>query len=302
MNPQYIFDYAIRKKEGAPYGQGYNIAQKEENYNYDRYMSNDGWNRYLAEMPENHRKQYKDGDGGEIEEKRGRWGLYPPKMACYGSSSRILYTLLKGITNIEFEKKFATQVHRTANSAANLDAYLRTDKTDIFVEAKCREIYVRHSKVKASKAYYKVYECISAQHNNFSFDNYIIGNKNGNVDESVYYKDKPIVRFDIKQLISHFLGIAAGVLYGKVKDSIRFVYFIYNPEELQKYTSNNTYKLNKAYQETIGEIKTIDIPLLFKAVFAYQQKNLKIDKEMPKFEFVLADQNNIMDCFNDENF
>ena len=73
----------------------------------------------MAEMSEDHRKQYEEGDGGEINEKSGRWGTYPPKMACYGSSSRIIYTLLRGVANIEFEKKFATLVGHTAN----LDAY-----------------------------------------------------------------------------------------------------------------------------------------------------------------------------------
>lgn len=80
MSLQHKLDLAIRDKEGKPYGEGYIISKSKSAY--DRYMSNDGWERYLAGMSNNHRKRYEDGDGGEINEKSGRWGTYPPKMAC----------------------------------------------------------------------------------------------------------------------------------------------------------------------------------------------------------------------------
>ena len=71
--------------------------------------------------------------------------------------------------------------------------------------------------------------------------------------------------------------------------NIRFVYFIYNPNEL----GNET--LNRVYTDTINEIYKIGVIELFKAVFEYQKKNLTIEKEMPIFEFVLANQHNIID-------
>lgn len=43
------------------------------------YMSNEAWKKYLETMAEEHRKQYKDGNGGELKEKKGRWGIVPPK-------------------------------------------------------------------------------------------------------------------------------------------------------------------------------------------------------------------------------
>ena len=49
------------------------------------------------------------------------------------------------------------------------------------------------------------------------------------------------------------------------------------------------------YEDTIKERYKIDVIELFKAVFEYQKKNLEIEKEMPIFEFVLADQNDIID-------
>ena len=289
MSLQHTFDRAIRDMEGKLYGVGYKVKETEEPY--DRYMSNEGWKRYLAEMSEDHRNQYKDGDGGELKE-----GRYPPKMACYGSSSRIIYTCLREVGGIKFEHQLPTRV---GSRPANLDAYLYTDRRDIFVEAKCKEIYAKLGNVKASIRYNKVYEHINKSYNSFSFCTKVISDNRGVVDDkqyyySFFYNNEPIIRFDIKQLISHFLGIAAGVLEGRVKNNIRFVYFIYNRNEL------GNKDLDRVYAKTINEIgkndeiDKIGIIELFKAVFEYQKKNLKIEKVMPKFEFVLADQNNIM--------
>lgn len=287
MNLQHILDYAIRDKKCKPhYGEGYLVAKSKSVY--DRYMSNDDWERYLAEMSEDHRKQYEEGDGGEINEKSGRWGTYPPKMACYGSSSRIIYTLLRGVANIEFEKKFATLVGHTAN----LDAYLQTGYTDIFLEAKCREIYDSHTKIDIGNAYKPVYEYIKQCNKKFGYSDEP-SKANNKFRCSFYYDGEQIIRFDIKQLICHFLGIAANYLKPKkgenAMNNIRFVYFIYNPNEL------GNEALEEVYDNTKKEIDKIKIKDLFKAVFEYQKKNLEIEKEMPIFEFVLADQNDIID-------
>ena len=288
MELHYILDYAMRDKENASYEAGYEIDGRK----YDRYMSNEGWERYLAEMSEDHRKQYVDGDGGEIKEKKGRWGMYPPKMACYGSSSRIIYTLLRNVPSIEFEKKLDTQVGR---HPANLDAYLRKGYTDIFLEAKCREIYSSHNKIEIGKVYKPVYEYIKKDNKKFEYNDEP-SNESNKFRCSFYYDGKQIIRFDIKQLICHFLAIAANYLKPKkgvdIMDNIRFVYFIYNPNEL------GNEALKKVYENTIDEISKIDIIELFKAVFEYQKKNLTIEKEMPIFEFVLADQNDIIDKLN----
>ena len=286
MNLQHKLDYAIRDKDRKHYGEGYIISKSK--LAYDRYMSNAGWEIYLAEMSEDHRIQYEKGDGGELNEKRGRWGIYPPKMACYGSSSRIIYTLLRGVANIEFEKKFATLVGHTAN----LDAYLQTGYTDIFLEAKCREIYASHTKIDIGDVYKPVYEYIKQCNKKFGYS--VEPSKTNNKFKcSFYYDGKQIIRFDIKQLICHFLAIVANYLKplnGKdAMANIRFVYFIYNPNEL----GNKT--LKSVYDNTINEIDKNGVIELFKAVFEYQKKKLNIEKEMPIFEFVLANQNDIID-------
>lgn len=289
MELQYIFDYAIRDKEDKRYGIGYTIVKSgETNHPNDRYMSNDGWKKYLSEMSKKHYDQYHDGDGGEMNEKKGRWGIYPPKMACYGSSSRIIYTLLRDVPNIIFEKKFATRV----GHKANLDAYLRKDNIDIFLEAKCREIYASHTKIDIGNVYKPVYEYIKQCNKKFGYS--VAPSKDGNKFKcSFYYDDDQIIRFDIKQLICHFLAIVANYLEPKKGEdamtNIRFVYFIYKPNEL------GNEALTRVYENTINERDKIDIKELFKAVFDFQKQKLNIEKEMPKFEFVLANQNDIID-------
>ena len=289
MNLQHKLDYAIRDKDDKCYGEGYLVAKSKSVY--DRYMSNEDWGRYLTEMSEDHRIQYEEGDGGELNEKSGRWGTYPPKMACYGSSSRIIYTLLRGVANIEFEKKLATLVGHTAN----LDAYLQTGYTDIFLEAKCREIYASHTKIDIGKVYKPVYEYIKQCNKKFGYSDEP-SKANNKFRCSFSYDGKKIIRFDIKQLICHYLAIAANYLKplnGKdAMANIRFVYFIYNPNELGNETLKGVYKDTI---EEINKIGVIELKELFKAVFEYQKKNLKIEKEMPIFEFVRADQNDIID-------
>ena len=109
-------------------------------------MNNDEWDAFVADMEKNHQNafdEYGAGSGGELKPK----GKYPPKMASYGSSSRMIYNLCKGIAEFHFEEKMPTKVGGTAN----LDGYMETGDRYIFVEAKCRELYGENSHLIESK-------------------------------------------------------------------------------------------------------------------------------------------------------
>ena len=127
-------DYAIRDLEinGDISKYGYVVDDRHR----EHYMSNKTWKSFLEKMAKLHRAQFNDGDGGELEEKKERYGIYPRKMASYGSSSRMIYNYSYTIAGFEFEKQLPTRVGHTAN----LDGYLFTDDKDIYIEAKCREI------------------------------------------------------------------------------------------------------------------------------------------------------------------
>ena len=89
-------DYAIRDGEWKkfPVESGYKIGNKPPYWNY---LSNDAWEEFKGKMKKAHLCQFEDADGGEMKEKKGRWGIYPPKMASFGSSSRFLYSVSKDI-------------------------------------------------------------------------------------------------------------------------------------------------------------------------------------------------------------
>ena len=95
-------DYAKRNYEHKKYNTGYGYVIGKETYL--NYLSKESWSTFLSGMSELHQAQYKDGDGGELEEKNSRYGTVPPKMASFGSSSRFILCQSKDIPHFSFEK------------------------------------------------------------------------------------------------------------------------------------------------------------------------------------------------------
>ena len=285
MNLNKQLDAAIKKSEN---GSEEEVYETIEGKAYENYMSNEKWEAFLKEMNKEHRIAYVQGYGNEISEKRGRYGIYPPKMASYGSSSRMIYKLLKTVEGIHFEKQLPTKVGGTAN----LDGYLQRGETEIFIEAKCREIYTKHANIDIKKVYNEVFKDI-ASNNAFQLSYEVKEAKTGYLNYSFSYGKTPIERFDIKQLICHFLGIAANYIENKsAKSKICFIYLIYNP------TDFNINELDKVYERTIKEIKLFKMNDLFNAIFNYQKKALNRDTKAPEFEFEIADQSTIEKIIN----
>ena len=284
-------DAAIKKSENGSEEEVYITIEGKA---YENYMSKEKWEAFLKEMNKEHLIAYVQGYGNEISEKQGRYGIYPPKMASYGSSSRMIYKLLKTVEGIHFEKQLPTKVGGTAN----LDGYLQRGETEIFIEAKCREIYTKHANIDIKKVYNEVLKDIKSD-NAFNYKENK-ETKTGYLNYSFFYGETPIVRFDIKQLICHFLGIAANYIKNKsAKNKICFIYLIYNPKDL------NISELNDVYKSTIEEIELfkmndlfIKMNDLFNAIFDYQKKALNRDTKAPEFEFKIADQSNIEEIIN----
>ena len=282
-------DFAIRdgQKEFG-YGYGYEISGKSQ---YNNYLSNDTWKRFIDSMSPLHYAQYNDADGGELIEKKGRWGLNPPKMASFGSSSRLIYECSKSIPGFCFEKQLPTRVGHTAN----LDGYLSCLEEDVFVEAKCREIYSSHLNQKISLVYKDVYEYIKSVNSRFSYEDTPIEDEPDYMACSFLMNDKYISHFDVKQLICHFLGICANILENRANANVRFIYLIFNPffdtdfsnSNIQKFES----KIKEEYNETKAEAREFgDFKWLFDAVMSYQSTHLDLPKPQYNFEFALLDQ------------
>ena len=295
-SPDKALDYAIRDYECKkfPVESGYNI----ENNIYFNYLSKNSWKEFKDSMKKVHRGQFEDADGGELKEKKSRWGICPPKMASFGSSSRFLYNISKDIVGFQFEKLLPTRVGGTAN----LDGYIMRGDVDVFVEAKCKEIYSSHKPIKVSDIYKEIYDKLKTD-NGFSYDNNGRPIKDGKTDDKHFkctfkFDGEEIVHFDIKQLICHFLAISANILEDeKANKNVKFVYLIFNPKDADAACFENekvsSYKerIFKIYNETIKEIRKFDMKELFASVFKIQAGRLGVEgKKYSSFDFCIADQ------------
>lgn len=286
-------DYAIRdfelKDRDISIECGYKIEKEKKTY--WNYLSNDAWGIFKDNMKPIHQCQFEDADGGEMKEKKGRWGIYPPKMASFGSSSRFLYNVSKDIEEFQFEKQLPTRV----GHSANLDGYTMRGDVDVFVEAKCREIYSSHKTVEISNVYEEIYKELHESYPKFSFKN------NGKEDDEHFnctfkFNGKEIIHFDIKQLICHFLAISANLLENEhANKKIKFVYLIFNPEcntcfENEKISSYRK-RIIERRNKTIDEIGKFDMKLLFESIFEIQAKRLGLEgKKYSSFDFCIAEQ------------
>lgn len=287
-------DYAIRDYECKkfPVESGYKI----EHNIYCNYLSKNSWKEFKDSMKKVHRRQFEDADGGELKEKKGRWGICPPKMASFGSSSRFLYNISKDIVGFQFEKLLPTRVGGTAN----LDGYIMRGDGDVFVEAKCREIYSSHKTIVVSNVYEEIYKELQELYPEFSFKNNGRPIKNGKEDNEHFnctfkFNGKEIIHFDIKQLICHFLAISANILENEnANKNIKFIYLIFNPKDVIEQVEKESYKnqIIEIYGDTKKEITDyFDMELLFESIFEIQAKRLGLEGEKySSFDFRVADQ------------
>ena len=285
MNIAKALDFAIRDYDND-YSCGYSINGRE----YWNYMSNDSWKEFMREMLQEHKDQFNNAGGGELREKNSRWGWMPPKMASFGSSSRIRYNLSKDTPGFVFEKQLPTYV----GHPANLDSYLLHNNTAFFVEAKCREIYGSHAGLNISNSYRDVYDFINQENPSFDFESKA-GKDQDHFKCTFSYGEKDIKHFDLKQLICHFLGITADLIENKHKfNNIKFIYLIFNPEKNTDFSNSAIEsfekKLKEEYENTISEVKEIDIIQLFYTIMEFQCKKLNHPVVKCNFDFRLMDQ------------
>lgn len=256
-----LLDCAIRDSENMTEQGGYDNGKKV----YPNYMHKDAWKGYLQEIPDEIKKRIKKELAGN-----------PPHMACFGSSCRMAYNLLKDVKGVEFEKVLSI---KTSRGKANLDAYLKGAKAEICVEAKCHEIYEKH---KGSKAYIEVYESLHNRNEKFVFD----------AEKLTFsYNGEDIAYFDLKQLICHYLGIAAAILQSSLGPDIRFLYLIYNPEKVAKLIDKRYRDKILAIYERVKEEMALFENWLFDAIFEYQKRNICPSSDVVyRFEFHRVDQ------------
>lgn len=226
------------------------------NGNNEYLQKHTSWKELLDGMKEEHKNQYGKGSGGELKEEKGN----PPKMAAFASSSRFIYTLSARTNDIP-GFKFEEQLPTTVGGVANMDGYQELGGKFTFVEAKCREPY-SHSVEQAIKRNYKdiyaylrekmprVFSCVMED-----IPDALDGKEPQNKMNVVFFcHNKVVAYFDIKQMISHLLGVATkflesnGALLGTV-DKIQFLYLLYNPSNLNMEVKDKS-EVISVYEDT----------------------------------------------------
>lgn len=285
MNLSKELDLAIKLAETGTTAGEYLAGGKE----YNTYMTNTEWANFKANMAPDALSEYSAGSGDELSEKSER----PPKMACYGSSSRILYNLSRHKEGFHYEKKLST----TVGGTANIDGFLSDEDRYVFVEAKCHEIYSAKNN-SVSKSYEKLYNFINEQMEG-SLEISMKPSKCGRYLDVEYFADgEPLENFDMKQMISHFLGIATGILKGELdQKQIDFVYLLYDPTELELEPKVKA-AIELMYSRTCFECNLVDFTTLFYVIFKFLQTEKygevlsedDLDDLLCRFTFTLSSQ------------
>lgn len=284
MTTSNLFDLAIKVSEVKTTSGGY-VTSKE----YNTYMTNAEWNTFKSVMLPSALIEYGAGGGSELDEKNG----HPPKMACYGSSSRMIYNLSCNTNGFHFEKKLPT----TIGGTANLDGFLEDDDRYVFVEAKCHEPYSA-KKNSVSAVYKELYNYINKQ----MADDIKIKTEPSKcgryLNAEFFAKNEKLGFFDMKQMICHLLGIATGILKGTLKQKqTDFIYLLYDPSELEL-DPDTKKEVDSIYARTCYECNLIDFPTLLRVIFDFLKSekygniitNKDLDKLISIFRFTLTSQ------------
>lgn len=257
---------------------GYEINDRK----YDDYYTFACFEAFKADMKDGypqHFVKYDDGKGGELDEKMGRYGLMPPKMASVGSSSRFCYLALRDVAGVEFEKE--CKIKGITGTAPQLDAYIPQEYCNIFLEVKCHEIFDSH-KLKMKNKYLTHFK------ENDIFPEIVSNATEGGEEFTASLRlfgiDKESSRFDVKQFICHLLGIAAN--RGDKPAKLVYLFFIPVVDD----------------EETAGEIKEVfdQLQSEIKAIFTSEPivnfckaKNISLS--------AIAEKSRIMETLTTEN-
>lgn len=261
---------------------------------YENYLSNESWAEFKENMEKNHPTAftcYALGGGKEMEERQVGKYVYPPKMASFGSSSRMIYNLMKDNPDFMYEKKLPT----TVGGIAHLDGFMETAEKCVFVEAKCREPYGTKSS-EIADIYKPLYECLSLSSNN-NLTCIITPAEKGRMTVQFFAGQRELQHFDIKQMICHLLGVATAYLQGVYEKKIDFIYLLYNPAQLHMENAGCRSRILSAHTAQCQECLSIDFTGLFYDILTFLQKNRElcagqnVDKLAEKFSFRICDQN-----------
>lgn len=287
-----ILDLSIKNNElkSADSSKAYIINDRK----YENYMDNESWKQFVEEMKTEYKPAflaYKNGSGDELGIRKV--GKYPPKMASYGSSSRMIYLRSRKIPGFCFEKKLPT----TIGGVAIMDGYIQKEGTDIYIEAKCREPYSSKSFIMDRK-YEDLLRYIDSD-DEAALKCYITDIDEKRISVRFVAGEVEITRFDIKQMICHLLGIATAQILHPNDRNIRFIYLLYNPTLIHIADERYKNQIYSIYDTEIKERESIPFAALFKTVLLYLIEKralsheagiIDVDEVVKRFDFRHCDQ------------
>lgn len=275
---QEILDSAIKQHEAPTAQDKFFELNGKKYYNY---IDNSCWQNFVENMKTNYPSAYAAFSAGSGDELGVNSRNKPPKMACFGSSSRMIFNLSKDIKDFCFEYKLPT----TVGGIAHLDGYLRKGKTNIYVEAKCREPYKENS-YKIERKYENFYRYLNDNAADFACDIEIIDKNQMHVN--FFANNKQLVRFDLKQMICHLLAIATKNLTSSAVKQTKFIYLLFNPKFIE-IDQNFAAQIISTYEKEVDECNSIPFKNLYKSILIYLSENKKIGNATQKFIADLAD-------------
>ena len=268
MSITHKLDMAIKLAETGSVEGGYHIGGSVK----DTYMSNSEWEAFKAEMSAQAIAELSAGGVDNLSEK----GAHPPKMASFGSAVRMVYTLSRNKDGFHFESKLPS----TVGGATVINGFCDDGYRYIFVGAKCNEPYSAKA-ASASKSYAELYEYINEKLFGQIDIRYRPSKCGRYLDVEFFAEGERIERYDLKQTINYLLGIATGVLSGKLeRKQIDLIYLLYDPTELQTDESTRA-EITSIYERTCYECNLVDHASLFGAILSYLSQT--------KFENALSD-------------
>lgn len=233
-------------------------------HKYPNYYNQSAFDNFVDEMDKKYHKDFDKfkgkknasynagGKGGELDVQNNR----PPKMASVASSSRFCYLALrdgvdtdilgKKFTSADVEFEYECRIF-AKGTAPQLDAYIKDAVCDIFVEAKCHEIFDSH-KVKFSSTYWDYFNNNELLRNLIDnpekpSESFVVSINKFNIN-----KDSP--RFDVKQFVCHRLGIKE---HQKGKNA-KLVYMFFKPVTDDEETA---ILIKTVFDELAKEIKAV---------------------------------------------
>jgi len=299
------FDLAKKQLDGGSISQGYSMGDGRI---YTAYYTNEKWASFKTNMEALYPRAYDDfmsGYGNELSERNMKGKMVPPKMASYSSSSRFIFELSKDIPGFHFECKLPISIpgrYAGQEAEASLDGYIPTK--NIYIEAKCHEIYKR-GKTEFKEKYRTFYDYLRRKTQgdfNFRVDSHIT--RGGNEIEYVefFWKQNRIENLDLKQLLCHMLGIAKKSLTSYHSERPCLLYLVYKPsQKLLNYIQDDSVanQIISIWEKEKDEANMIDFQSLYFNVVHYlnEQEKIGIILSQPEvsgvgnsFDFRFCDQ------------